>query len=104
MNDSEDPKHSPPKLMTEEEIVERLQSPEVGGCESQACSEPLLLTKTQAAKKLGLAASSIDWLLRKKAIPHRKIGRIIRFTRSDLQALIEASAVTQCCAAEQKGA
>ena len=64
--------------------------------------EPLPFTKTQAAQMLSLRRPSINWLLRKGTIPHRKITRKIRFTRSDLEALIEASAVTQCCAANQE--
>ncbi len=72
--------------------------------EPMAHTEPLLFTKAQAAEMLNLAETSIEWLLRKGAAPHRKIAGKIRFTREDLQALIGASAVTQCCAAEQKGA
>ena len=56
--------------------------------------EPLPFTKVQAAQMLSLMESSIDWLLRKGVLPHRKIVGKIRFTRSDLEALIEASAVT----------
>lgn len=67
-------------------------------------SVPLLFTKAQAAQMLSLSESSIAWLLRKGTLPHRKIAGKIRFTRSDLEALIEASAVTQRCATEQKGA
>ena len=53
---------------------------------------------------LGLEPSSIEWLLRKGTLPRRKIAGKIRFTLEDLQGLIDASAVTQCCATEQKGA
>ena len=63
---------------------------------------PLVFTKGQAAKMLNLSESSIEWLLRKHAIPHRKIAGKIRFTRSDLEVLIEASAVTQCCATDKE--
>ena len=59
---------------------------------------PLVFTKGQAADMLNLTEGSIEWLLRKRAIPHHKIAGKIRFTRADLEALIEASAVTQCCA------
>ena len=66
--------------------------------------EQMLFTKAQAAQMLNMSSSSIAWLLRKGTLPHRKIAGKIRFTRSDLEALIEASAVTQRCATEQKGA
>ena len=66
--------------------------------ELAASIEPLVYTKAEAAKMLSLPESSIDWMLRKQAIPHRKIAGKIRFTRSDIETLIEASAVTQCCA------
>ena len=74
------------------------------GDEIRPWREPILFTKCQAAEVLNVSESSINWLLRKGSLPRRKIAGKIRFTRSDLQALIEASAVTQCCAAEQKGA
>ena len=61
-------------------------------------------TKAEAARMLSLEETSIDWLLRKGNLPHRKIAGKIRFTEGDLQALIDASAVTQCCATKQKGA
>ena len=92
-----------PDLMTEE-ANEYPRIPGAGEYGNRAYIGPVLFTKVQAAEMLNLAATSVDWLLRKGAVPHRKIAGKIRFTRSDLQALIEASAVTQCCAAEQKGA
>ena len=75
----------------------------VSRCAMAPQGEPLLFTKAQAAHMLSLSQSSIDWLLRKGVLPHRKVAGKIRFTRSDLEALIEASAVTQRCATEQKG-
>ena len=74
------------------------------GCEIVSQTELLLFTKSQAARMLNLAESSIEWLLRKGTIPHHKIAGKIRFTRSDLQVLIDRSAVTQSCAAIQEGA
>ena len=73
-------------------------------CELMRPNEPMLFTKCQAAEMLNVSESSVNWLLRKGGLPRRKIAGKIRSTRSDLQALFEASAVTQCCAAEQKGA
>ena len=63
----------------------------------------LAYTKRQAASMLNITESGIDWLIRSGKLPHRKIARKIRFTKSDLQGLIDACAVTQCCAAEKKG-
>ena len=64
--------------------------------------DKLAFDKTEAARLLSLKESSIDWLLRKGALPHRKICGKIRFTPSDLQALIDASAVSGCCAGDGK--
>ena len=50
-------------------------------------------TKEEAAEILGLRKSSIDWLLRKKNLPRRKIAGKIRFTLDDLQVLVEASKI-----------
>ena len=60
----------------------------------------LCYTKIEAAEMLGLEPASIDWLIRKGTLPRRKIAGKIRFTLEDLQGLIDASAVTQCCATE----
>ncbi len=65
--------------------------------------DKLVYTKEEAAEKLGMKTSSIEWLLRKKQIPYHKIAGKIRFTEADLSALIESSAVTSCCATDTKG-
>jgi len=63
----------------------------------------ILFTKAEAAEILRVPEGSIAWLLRKGALPRRKIAGKIRFTLDDLQALIGAS-VVPCCATQQKGA
>lgn len=63
--------------------------------EDQRPAHKLAYTKGEAAQMLSLEETSINWLLRKGALPHRKIAGKIRFTRADLQALIEGSAVTR---------
>ncbi len=63
----------------------------------------LTFSKKEAAEMLGMKISSIEWLLRKKRIPYRKIAGKIRFTEEDLSVLIESSAVTSCCATDTKG-
>ena len=63
----------------------------------------LTYSKEESAEMLGVKISSLEWLLRKKLIPCRKIAGKIRFTINDLYALIESSAVTSCCAADMKG-
>ena len=55
----------------------------------------LAYTKEEAARILGVGVSTIDWLLRKNALPRRKIGRRILFTLGDLQALVDASKVEE---------
>ena len=84
--------------------MSRTDDTTITSCPEPLGVSPLLFTKAQAAAMLSLAESSIDWMLRKGQLPHRKVAGKIRFTRSDLEALIEASAVTQCCATERKGA
>ena len=51
----------------------------------------LLYNKEQAAKILGLPkVSSINWLVRKGTLPHRKVAGKIRFTHSDLLDFVES--------------
>ncbi len=51
-------------------------------------SEPLL-TPAAVAELLGIPRSSVYEYARNGAIPHLKIGRHVRFLRSDLEAWIE---------------
>jgi len=51
---------------------------------------------------LNVAESSIEWLLDQRVVPQRKIAGRIRFTWFGLEALIEAGAVTECCATVEK--
>ena len=48
-----------------------------------------LYTVSQAAAILQLAEAWIYERTRKKAIPHRKLGKHIRFTDSDLSAIVQ---------------
>ena len=48
-----------------------------------------LYTVSQAAAILHLAEAWIYERTRKKAIPHRKLGKHIRFTDSDLSAIVQ---------------
>lgn len=52
----------------------------------------LFLTAEEAAQRLGVTLSWIYERTRRKAIPHRKLGKFVRFTEEDLQAISEAAA------------
>ena len=52
----------------------------------------LFLTVEEAAQRLGVTAGWIYERTRRKAIPHRKLGKFVRFTEEDLQAIVEAAA------------
>jgi len=62
----------------------------------------LLYDKREAAEILNISVSSIEWLLRTGRLPHRKISGKIRFTRGDLEAFIDASAVTCAVRGDRK--
>ena len=64
----------------------------------------LCYTKPEAAQMMGFEETSIDWLLRKGVLPHRKIAGKIRFTIDDLKSLINQCAVNPSAAQKQKGA
>jgi len=53
----------------------------------------LTYTKEEAAEMLNIPASSMNWLLRKGALPRRKIAGRIRFTLDDLNQYVEKSKV-----------
>jgi hypothetical protein len=67
----------------------------------------LAFTKAEAAQMLGIEETSIDWLLRKGILPHRKVAGKIRFMEIDLRTYLDRvkvdGAVTPCCAADTKG-
>ena len=52
----------------------------------------LFLTVEEAAQRLGVTAGWIYERTRRKAIPHRKLGKFVRFTEEDLRAIVEAAA------------
>lgn len=62
---------------------------------SQAQEVPrgrMFLTVEEAARRLGVTVGWIYERTRRKAIPHRKLGKFVRFTEEDLQAIVEAAA------------
>jgi excisionase family DNA binding protein len=52
----------------------------------------MFLTVAEAAARLGMTPSWIYERTRRKAIPHRKLGKFVRFTEQDLQAIADAAA------------
>jgi hypothetical protein len=70
-------------------------------------SGKLVYTKVEAAGMLSVNVSSINWLLRKGVLPHRKIAGKIRFAETDLRTYLDRvkvdAAVIPCCAADEKG-
>ena len=53
----------------------------------------ILFTVEEAAQILEVAPTWLYERTRKKAIPFRKLGKYVRFTMADLEAIIEAMAV-----------
>jgi excisionase family DNA binding protein len=54
-------------------------------------SEKLLYTVEEAAVILGLPKSWLYSRARLSAVPHRKLGKYLRFSKSDLEAIISAN-------------
>jgi len=52
----------------------------------------IFLTVEEAAQRLGVTVGWIYERTRGKAIPHRKLGKFVRFTEEDLRAIVEAAA------------
>lgn len=55
-------------------------------------SAPLLYSSAEAAVLLGVTKNWLDDQVKAHAIPHRRLGRYIRFSQDDLDLLIEQSA------------
>jgi excisionase family DNA binding protein len=51
----------------------------------------MFLTVEEAAQRLGVTVGWIYERTRRKAIPHRKLGKFVRFTEEDLRAISEAA-------------
>jgi excisionase family DNA binding protein len=51
----------------------------------------IFLTVEEAAQRLGVTVGWIHERTRRKAIPHRKLGKFVRFTEEDLRAIVEAA-------------
>jgi excisionase family DNA binding protein len=52
----------------------------------------LFLTVDEAAERLGVTRGWIYERTRRNAIPHRKLGKFVRFTEDDLRAIVDAAA------------
>jgi excisionase family DNA binding protein len=52
----------------------------------------MFLTVDEAADRLGVTRGWIYERTRRNALPHRKLGKFVRFTEQDLQAIAEAAA------------
>lgn len=52
----------------------------------------MLFRVDEAAIRLGVKPGWIYERTRRKSIPHRKLGKFVRFTESDLQAISDAAA------------
>ena len=51
---------------------------------------PQLLTRKEAARYLALSSSSFDRLARAQAFPTVRLGHVVRYLASDLDAYVEA--------------
>ena len=52
----------------------------------------MFLTVEEAAQRLGVTVGWIYERTRRKAIPHRKLRKFVRFTEEDLRTIVEAAA------------
>jgi len=57
--------------------------------------DPLFIGVPRAAELLGLSEHMVRQAYRSGLLPHRKIGRLVRFTATDLDAYVERTRVTE---------
>lgn len=60
---------------------------------SGATMARVFLTVEEAAERLGVKRSWIYERTRRNTIPHRKLGKFVRFTEQDLRAIADAAAI-----------
>ena len=53
----------------------------------------VFLTVDEAAERLGVKRSWIYERTRRNTIPHRKLGKFVRFTEQDIRAIADAAAI-----------
>ena len=53
----------------------------------------VFLTVDEAAERLGVTRSWIYERTRRNRIPHRKLGKFVRFTEQDIRAIADAAAI-----------
>jgi excisionase family DNA binding protein len=53
----------------------------------------VFLTVDEAAERLGVTRSWIYERTRHNRIPHRKLGKFVRFTEQDIRAIADAAAI-----------
>jgi excisionase family DNA binding protein len=53
----------------------------------------VFLTVDEAAERLGVKRSWIYERTRRNTIPHRKLGKFVRFTEQDIRAIADATAI-----------
>ena len=53
----------------------------------------VFMTVDEAAERLGVKRSWIYERTRRNAIPHRKLGKFVRFTEQDIRAIADAAAI-----------
>jgi excisionase family DNA binding protein len=53
----------------------------------------VFLTVDEAAERLGVKRSWIYERTRRNTIPHRKLGKFVRFTEQDIRAIADAAAM-----------
>ena len=53
----------------------------------------VFLTVNEAAERLGVKRSWIYERTRRNKIPHRRLGKFVRFTEQDIRAIADAAAI-----------
>ncbi len=62
-------------------------------------SDPILMDVVEAAAKLDVKVSWLQRAVTANKVPHRRLGRKVRFTQSDLDSIVEQSAQATTVAA-----
>ncbi len=57
--------------------------------------DPEILTKRDVCKRYKIAERTLNGWMHRRLIPYRKIGRTVRFVRSEVEARIDSFSVTQ---------
>ena len=81
-------------ILSREELVEAVAEGVRRALDDRAETSPEWLTSTSAAELLGVHRKTVERLAKSGRLPVHRVGRLLRFRRSDVDAYLETEVAT----------